>query len=290
VNVAITTPLYKQLTSWRTSSSGDSHAYGQSFDASSIISVNRHIIQEDLPPLSYGRCFSQVIHYVISLHLYHPKIHILVGDIKAAYRRNSLHGNTAVKCAIIFKESALPSLRFTFGCSPCLQEFCLFSKMCGDLTYDILHCDTWDPNTLGSPHSSKIKEPSPSDDHISFMAEKLLDVSVPIDGYGKIDIFIDNGIAVMTPDIGRYDSRALQELLLAIHTLCRPINPNDPIPREDCLSLGKGDEEGGLSECVTILGWTVNTRSLSITLPTKKFRRWDHDLSNILTRKKTSLS
>jgi len=105
--------------------------------------------------------------------------------------------------------------------------------MCGDLTYDILHCDTWDPNTLGSPHSSKIKEPSPSDDHISFMAEKLLDVSVPIDGYGKIDIFIDNGIAVMTPDIGRYDS---------------------------------------------------------ITLPTKKFRRWDHDLSNILTRKKTSLS
>ncbi len=74
----------------------------QSFENSLGSAVNGRIIREKLPPLSYGGCFSWVIHYIISLCLHHPTNPILVGksDFKVAYCRVSLHGEIAEKCTI----------------------------------------------------------------------------------------------------------------------------------------------------------------------------------------------
>jgi hypothetical protein len=58
--------------------------------------------------------------------------------------------------------------------------------------------------------------------------------------------------------------------------------------REDCLSLGKLKEEGILSECLVILGWQINTRLLTIALPSKKFKLWNADLKIIIYNKKAS--
>jgi hypothetical protein len=263
--------------------------HDQSFEASMGSSVNRRTEKEKLHSLFYGGCLSRIIHYIISLRLRYPTTPILGGksDFKAAYRRVSLHGDTAAKCAIIYKGFALPSLRLTFGGTPCPNEFCLFSEICTDLANDILHCPYWDPSSLCSPHAKKIPDPILLPAETEFKQAKNLDVSIPPDDWGKIDDFIDDGI-VIVPDINSNRFRASQALLLAIHVLCRPLAPNEPIPREDCLSLAKLAEEGTLSECLTILGWKFNTRSLTIALPPKKFKLWNADLKVIIAHKKAS--
>jgi hypothetical protein len=76
---------------------------------------------------------------------------------------------------------------------------------------------------------------------------------------GKADIFIVDGMVII-PDLKQNRYRAVQALLLAIHTLCRPVDPKESIKREDCLSLGKLAEEGQLSESFILLGWEIDTR------------------------------
>ena len=263
--------------------------HDQSFDASICISVNGRVQKEKLNPLFYGGCLSRLIHYIVDVRLRHPDVPILGGksDFKAAYRRVSLHGDIAEKCAIMYKDWALPSVRLTFGGSPCPTEFCPFSELCADLANDLLHCKAWEPTTLSSPNAARISEPILLDASITFASAKPLDIALVPDDAGKVDIYIDDGL-VITPDLGQNRYRAIQALLLSIHTLCRPLDKNEPILREDCLSLGKLEEEGQLAERFTLLGWDIDTRSLSIALPLKKSARWEKDLLEIINRKKVS--
>jgi hypothetical protein len=265
--------------------------HDQSFETTVGSSVNGRLILDSLSPLSYSGCFSRVINNIVSLRWPHPSFPILVGksDFKAAYRRVSLCGDTAEKCTIMFKEFILPSLWLTFGGSPCPHEFCLLSKICTDLANDILHCEAWCPDVLCSPHAARLHEPNILDESVPFAQAKPLDTSIPVDDNGKIDIFIDDGI-VVTPNIGNNKYRAIQAMLLAIHTLCHPLDPNNPIPHDDCLSVGKLEEEGQLSEKAVILGWIVDTRPFTIAIPSKKNIRWDQDLAHILVRRKVSLA
>jgi hypothetical protein len=126
------------------------------------------------------------------------------------------------------------------------------------------------------------------DASLEFTKAKPLDIRLE-DDWGKIDIFIDDGIAV-TPDLGSNRHRAIQAMILAIHIVGRPLDPNEPILREDCLSLSKLAEEGTMFECFTLLGWNINTRFLTLALPTKKDARWSKDLQECMTRKKISFA
>ena len=263
--------------------------HDQSFNVSSGKSVNDRVLLEELEPLYYGGCLSRVIHYIISVRLRHPRVVILGGksDIKAAYRRITLHGDTAAMSTIMFENLGCTSLRLTFGGSPCPNYFCLASETCTDLTNDILHCPDWDPGSLSSPHATSLRPPEYLDESIKFARAQELDVEMPVDDFGRADDFIDDGI-VFTPDIGNNSKRALQAMLLAIHIIFRPVDPKEPIQRDDCLSLGKLNEEGFLSETPVILGWLINTRTLTIHLPEKKFKTWNTDLSEMISSKKST--
>jgi hypothetical protein len=48
------------------------------------------------------------------------------------------------------------------------------------------------------------------------------------DDYGTAGIFIDDAMVII-PDLNSNRDRAVQALLLAIHTLCRPLDPAEPI-------------------------------------------------------------
>ncbi len=159
--------------------------------------------------------------------------------------------------------------------------------MCTDLANDILHCQDWDSLTLSSPHASKLSDPILQPIEMEFKQAKSLDVDIPLDTWGRVDDFIDGEIAIV-PDLQNNRNRAIQAMLLAIHVICRPLAPNEPILRDDCLSLGKLAEEGTLSECLMILGWNINTRLLTIALPSKKFKHWNADLRDIISARKFS--
>jgi hypothetical protein len=118
--------------------------HDQSFNTKSGVSVNARVINESLDPLYYGGCLSRVIHYIVLLRICHPYTKILGGksDIKAAYRRITLHGDTAELCTIMSDNIGLTSIHLTFRGSPCPNEFCLASELCTDLANDILHCPT----------------------------------------------------------------------------------------------------------------------------------------------------
>jgi hypothetical protein len=148
--------------------------HDQSFKASVGSSVNKRVHHDSLEPLYYGGCLFRSIHYIISIHTRHPAVRILGGksDFKAVYRRVHLHGDIAARCSIRYQDFCLPSLRLTFGGSPCPNEFCIVSKLCADLANDILHCSQWDPNELKSPHSSLLLEPYLLNDSIPFSQAK----------------------------------------------------------------------------------------------------------------------
>ncbi len=107
------------------------------------------------------------------------------------------------------------------------------------------------------------------------------------DPRGKVDIYIDDGITVI-PDLADNRLRGTNAMALAIHTMFRPTSPNEHIKRDNCLSLSKLTKEGTLAETATVLGWHINTRSLTISLMTDKFTAWISDLDVVLSNKKAS--
>jgi hypothetical protein len=154
--------------------------HDQSFEATVGTLFNGRVISEKLNPLFYRGCFSRLIHYIVDLRLHHPTTLILGGisDFKVAHRRVSIHGDIAEKCAIMYEKLAFPSLQLTFGGSPCPNHFCLFSELIMDIANDLLHCQDWNPNLLGSPHNSKIADPIIKEPGIEFALAKPLDINM----------------------------------------------------------------------------------------------------------------
>jgi hypothetical protein len=125
------------------------------------------------------------------------------------------------------------------------------------------------------------------DDSFEYAQVKQLDVNIPTDDWGWVDDFMDDGIVII-PDLNDNRNRAVQSMLLAIHIVCCPLDSNEPFTRRDCLSLRKLTEGGTLSEESIILGWKINTRALTISLPDKKYKGWHADLSLYTKAKKIS--
>lgn len=110
---------------------------------------------------------------------------------------------------------------------------------------------------------------------------------MPQNDNGNIDIYIDDSIGI-APDIGDTPSRVSRAIPLAIWMLSRPLSDNDVIPRRDMISLKKLHAEGQMSEIKTILGWSINTRKLIISLPDHKSKDWQIDINKLMTAKKAS--
>ena len=159
--------------------------------------------------------------------------------------------------------------------------------MCTDLAQDILHAPAWDPLTILSPHASKIPDPVLLPDSIPFGSALELDVDITPNSYGCVDDFVDDRVVVI-PDIGDNRLRGAGALPLAIHLMCRPLAADEPVKRDDPLSLSKLLEEGTLAEQFVFLGWKVNLRLLILSLPQDKFLAWSQDIDAIIKAKKAT--
>jgi hypothetical protein len=145
------------------------------------------------------------------------------------------------------------------------------SETITDIGNTLLVNDHWDHQALYDKISDTLEQPENLPASNPFAQARDLAVGLPANNRGKIDIFIDDSTGV-APDIGETPLRVSRAIPLAIWTLARPPSSNDIIPRKDIISLKKLQAEGRLSEVKTVLGWTLNTRNLTIALPEHKVK------------------
>jgi hypothetical protein len=263
--------------------------HDQSFPGPSSHSVNIRVIKESLPHCTYSFALLRLLHYIISVRERHPgtKIFISKFDLDSAYRRCHLSGETAPECLTIYKDTLLMALRMTFGGSPCPSMWGLISETITDVCNTLIQCTSWDYQNFYDELSDSIPNPISLLDNPPFTLVRELSVKIPTNDLGKVDVFINDNI-VITPDIGDNTMRVLRAIPLAIHSMSRPVDNSEDIPRVDIISTKKLKAEGTFEEVKIVLGWEINTRNLLISLPADKYKRWTEDINRMITSSKTS--
>jgi hypothetical protein len=257
--------------------------HDQSFPGPSGLSVNLRVKKDLLPPIMYSFVVSRLAHYIINTRLLHPDtmIYLCKVDLDATYRRCSLSSRTAMECLTVYKDLLLIALRLTFGGAPGPNLWGVISESIADISNAILQNNSWNYSTFFDPLSGTIEEPLSLPDDIPLASAKKLSVTLPLNEKG----YIDDNIGV-TPDLGDNLLRMKRVIPLAIPTLARPLDKEDILPRKDIVSLKKFKAEGRLEEVKTVLGWIINTRTLTISLSDDKLRNWGADISKMTSSKK----
>jgi hypothetical protein len=261
--------------------------HDQSFPGPSGLSVNIHIRKEFLPLIMYSFVLSRLIHYIVNVRRILPstKIYICKVDMDAAYRRCSLSCETSWESLTIFDGLLLVALRLTFGGAPCPNLWGVISETITDVANTILHNPFWNHLDLYDKLSDTIETPNSLPPEMPFHQVREMAVTLPENTGGYIDIYIDDFIGV-SPDLGENSLRMSRVLPLAIHSIARPLDPLDFIPRKEIISMKKIQAEGRLEETKRVLGWDLNTRSLRLLLPSEKLRDWCSDIDKFIKSKK----
>jgi len=250
--------------------------HDQSFLGPSGTSVNIRTIHDDFPPIVYGFCLKCIIHYILNLCLHNPssKIFISKFDFDATYRRCHMSSLTAQESLTIHNNFLLMALWLTFGGSPCPNLWGCLSESITDLSSMLIQNNYWNHTDLFDPLVNSLNDPVSHPADIPFAQTKSLSISSPMNYIGKSDVFIDDIIAISL-DKDDYIRRVCSTVLLAIHTVARPLYPQDEIPRKEIISLKKFQAKGSPSEQKVVLGWHFDTRALHIHLPRDKFIEWN---------------
>jgi len=175
----------------------------------------------------------------------------------------------------------------TFGGSPCPSMWGYISETITDICNTLIQCSSWDYSTIYDEISDTIPQPICLPENIPFPKSKELAVHLPINDLGIVDVFIDDYIAV-TPDLEQNTTRVIRAIPLSIHSLSRPVDSMDDLPRIDIISEKKLQAEGTFDEVKMVLGWVINTRSLIISLPLDKYTKWSLDINKMISSRKTS--
>ena len=104
----------------------------------------------------------------------------------------------------------------------------------------------------------------------------------------SMDGFIDDIITITVYD-KYWIIHSKRAALLVIHALFQPLQPSEPLKRDDPLSIRKLAGEAQLAKHKTCLRWGINTHYLRIFLPEEKQTSWVNNIKYALalTRIKT---
>ena len=155
-----------------------------------------------------------------------------------------------------------------------------------DLANALLQLDDWDPKALFSPIQHKVPKAEANTSDIPFA--KALPLAVTLDNNkGKSDVYIDD-ITSVVADINNNAERGEAAVLLAMHLIGRPFDFNDPITHLDLASITKLIAEARLEETKILLGWKLDTRTLTVSLTFEKFKAWSDSINDILKTKSST--
>jgi hypothetical protein len=200
--------------------------------------------------------------------------------LDATYRRCHLSIETAQESQTVFDDILLMALWMTFGGSPCPAMWSYIGETLADLCNSIIQNTTWVHTCLFDPLSLEIGSPLSLPDDLEFHSVMPLLIKVPDNDLGNVDIYLDNSRGIV-PDIDDNAIRVNRAIPLIIHALARPLDEPDQLPRKDIISLKKLKAEGWLEECKLVLGWQINTRTLTISLPKDKFITWTAGINRL---------
>ena len=245
-------------------------------------SVNNMVDKDLMDPCLFGFCLSRILHGIHAMRSKYPTKAIFLSkiDLDAAFRRVHVFIKHALLSFTIVNNLTYFLGRLPFGASDAPSKHDTPSNITVDLGQAFMDDVTWDPNQVNSPQASQIPPLTRLDNGTPFGHAHPLAVDLPTkncfaDGY--VDDLIS--VAIDTP---QDTLRARHAIALATYTIFRPTNEDDPIPRNNILSIRKLLAESRLEEIKTVLGWVINTRSFRISLPDEKARRWLLDLHSIL--------
>jgi hypothetical protein len=179
------------------------------------------------------------------------------------------------------------ALRMTFGGSPCPSMWGYTSETITDICNTLIQCSSWDYSTIYDKISDTIPQSICLSDDIPFAQSKELAVHLPMNDLGKVDVFIDDNIAVML-DLGQNTTRVIRAIPLGIHSLSRLVDLLGDLSRVDIISAKKLQAEGTFKEVKVVLGWVINIRSLLVSLPHDKHTKWSLDINKMIFSRETS--
>ena len=256
-------------------------------------SINSRVDKEILEPCMFGHSLLRIIHYIVNLRRRHPnrRIFIRKEDYKSAYRRVHTAALTAKRAAVqlTINEVAyvLISLRLPFGGSPCPNEFCLVSDITTDCINDVLACPDWNPAKVQSTYTKKIPAAVMLDKSTPFAQAKDLSVTLPDEDQGKTDCFVDDLITVAV-DLGNNLECINAAPCTVIHAMAHHTSGKTHVIRQNMISDEKNEAEGAAEEIKICLGWVLNTRKLTIALPSHKYQAWDKMVISTMDNKSTN--
>ena len=262
--------------------------HDQSFlGLASGISLNDQVQTEELEPLIYGFMFLRICHMIPAMRLRFPYAVILLCkiDLDSAFRRMHLSAGSAVKCICICITAVCAAiyLHLTFGGAFSPAKWCVVIELMTDLAIDITNNPLWLPHHIPPPAPRKQEIPKPKylDSDIPFAPALPCDVNVNIPRHGHFDSYVDDIIGICV-DVGDNAIRTINGILLAINLLARPLpaNKKSSIAQSYMLSQKKWIAEGRQEETKTILGWRVDTRILTVSLPEEKYIAYSNQIKS----------
>ena len=270
--------------------------HDQSFNATrgEQRSVNDRVLADELTPARFGRALLRLLHYICLLRWQFPGERLLLTKVdwcKSAYRRIHLQAMTALKACTVIAGILLVALRLTFGGAPNPSPWSDVSGVAVGLANDLVRRDDWDPEILWAPQQSLLNSSDAVDcdegkveEGDAFGEAFEMAVTFPVEDARPIfDCYLDDLFGV-----ARERDRARLEAVppFVLHLLGRPVENGveESLPRDGLLAVSKFLAEAKASEIKVILGWEVNTRKMTVSLPADKHRAWTGDLRDIRSR------
>ena len=256
-------------------------------------SVNDPVCTDELTPARYGRALMRFLHYAYRLRRLFPNERLLIAKVncKSAYRRVHLHAETAVKACTFIAGILLVALRLTFGGAPNPSQWGDVLETAVDLANDLARRDDWDPSTCFAPHQPMLESEKAVDRDAGKKLDgepfgKATDMSVsypPGDTGPKFDCYLDDLFGVSREK----DRKRLEAVLpLVLHLIGRPVDDGLPesLPRDALIAVSKFLAKAKASEAKVILGWEVNTRRITVSLPPDKHEAWTLEIQSMQSR------
>jgi hypothetical protein len=249
-----------------------------------------------LESMQFGHALDRILRHILLANPHIGPVYLMKVDLADGFYRIDLAPDDAPKLAVVFPTLpgqeplvAIP-LVLPMGWKNSPPIFSTATETVADIanaTFSATYVPTTHPLATLAATKDEPTTPAVTTRHLNTIHR---DPSLP---FGKptsyVDVFVDDFIALAQGQSNRSTVRNI--LMHAIDVVFRPLSPSDKSTRREPISvkkLMKGD--CSWSTIKTVLGWVIDTVSMTIHLPPHRIERLGEILSQIpRSQKRTSV-